>query len=199
MVSSKELLHPLLGSKVELPAKDAVVDFKNIISLKTHEYIGDHKVGQFSIMPASGYIEMSLAAAITQQNSKFPLSIKMMKIKSPLQVEDKTSQEIYTVMNKENVEIYSKDGDTWQLHADCGIDFKPDLNTNLKSFLELQKDSKYWKVGYENLYQKLASLGYNFGKLFESLFEIKTKDNNELFAKIRIPPLESTGINFVFL
>lgn len=53
--------HPLLGARVRSPLAD-IAQFETIIAAETAPFIADHVVGERTIMPATGFIEMALGA-----------------------------------------------------------------------------------------------------------------------------------------
>ncbi|MGQ5668783.1 polyketide synthase dehydratase domain-containing protein, partial [Streptomyces sp. ECR2.10] len=53
--------HPLLGAVVELPQSDGMV-FTSRLSLKTHPWLADHRVGGVVLVPGTGLVELAVRA-----------------------------------------------------------------------------------------------------------------------------------------
>jgi phthiocerol/phenolphthiocerol synthesis type-I polyketide synthase D len=105
-VVSKKQFHPLLGLKLELPKSPNLQEtqttkqsrFQNLVTIRSHVYIGDHKVGRHALMPAAGFIELFLAAASTSSATEFPIILENVVIKSPFVVDEVIPRELHTVL-----------------------------------------------------------------------------------------------------
>ncbi len=121
VLSRHENLHPLLGQKLHL-AKLETIHFQATIGQSSPAYLQEHQVFGTSIMPAAGYLEMALAAAVEVfQTNNLVLTNVVIHQALVLSSEcPKTLQLILTPESKEyRFEIFSlatEDRD-WILHA----------------------------------------------------------------------------------
>lgn len=79
--------HELLGSRI-LENNDFEPTWRNILHLKNAIWLQDHKVYDDVVFPCAGYIAM-VGEAIRQINGDFSISIRNLRVKSALVLQDK--------------------------------------------------------------------------------------------------------------
>ncbi len=110
-------LHPLLGARV----LDGSTEWRNLIDPVLVPYLADHCVDGRAVMPASGLIEMALAAGRACFGD-VPLEIAEFDIAKVLAFNAKETREISTryVASRNAIDIRSRrrfSGGDWTLHA----------------------------------------------------------------------------------
>jgi acyl transferase domain-containing protein/NADPH:quinone reductase-like Zn-dependent oxidoreductase/NADP-dependent 3-hydroxy acid dehydrogenase YdfG/acyl carrier protein len=111
-------LHPLLGARVS----DGAAEWRQLMDPVLLPYLGDHRVDGGAVMPASGLIEIGLAAG-RELFGDVPLEIAEFDITKAMTFGDDETREISTryFENTDTIEIWSRrrfaTGDDWILHA----------------------------------------------------------------------------------
>ncbi|MEM8792309.1 MAG: type I polyketide synthase [Pseudomonadota bacterium] len=158
-----EAAHPLLGHRAH---QDGVV-WRSEIDSDRLPWLADHMVAGRALMPATGFVEIALAAARTQFDG--PLEIRDLDIVAPLPVPRPkgSSLSLRTSLERETglLRIESRpqlSDDEWQLHARCVIakapsDAPKDAGASL-AFLT--------KWSAEELYAALSGAGLDYGPSF---------------------------------
>ncbi|MEM8832501.1 MAG: beta-ketoacyl synthase N-terminal-like domain-containing protein, partial [Cyanobacteria bacterium P01_G01_bin.19] len=178
--------HTLLGEKTT-SADSSKIKFENQIDLDRLEYLRDHCLGSEVVFPATGYLEIILAA-IKEVKGNLPLEISNFTIKQPLFLDSEITN-IETIIDRDRLQIFSKNSDL-VLHSEAT------LETAQKQSLE-HIDLEETKLGLEpvsnisNYYQKLSSQGLNYGKYFQGIKQL-WQGNNRALGYIEIAE-EITG------
>ncbi|OXA40097.1 putative polyketide synthase 5 [Folsomia candida] len=194
-LNSREI-HPLLGSCLPTLVENnyAFINSTSRLLSKpiTSDWLRDHKLGSHIIFPAAGYAEMAFAAVdtikrINNKNtgmSKFGIELSDFQIQAALSLE--TNAEFYTrVQVSEEAEIYtisflSRDPssdvyDSQKLHATTiarvispSVDESEAVDKNpIISTFDMATTREF-----ENLYEEMKIVGYNFGRAFRTLNNI---------------------------
>lgn len=177
------VIHPLLGSVIETPLPDAhlfVTTTKGLLQ-RAGVWLQDHKLGNFVIFPAAGYVEMTFAAvAHVHPSVKVEgLEILNLEIKAALPLE--LEAEIQTVLQELDSELIvsffsRKEDGPWKLHAKANIEFCSE-DDRKEIIVDLREENDGELV--TNLYHDMARLGYNFGKSFQTLDKLmRSKDSS---------------------
>ncbi|VAW80207.1 Polyketide synthase modules and related proteins [hydrothermal vent metagenome] len=117
-------IHPILGAVVKVPAQ---LDkrFENTISIKLLPYLQDHQVFDEVIFPASGLLEI-MVAALTQSDRSKSSVIHNVQIHKALRLSHTAKVDLHTVIvaedDNEVIKIYSaelngEETTDWVLHA----------------------------------------------------------------------------------
>ncbi|XP_021965942.1 mycocerosic acid synthase [Folsomia candida] len=171
---TKDTVHPLLGKQVEQPGSGDVKAhrFENIITLKSNPWIGDHRIGQWPLMPAAGFIEMSLASGcLTQSRILNQLIIDNFSIQTPAYLTQKRST------------YHAKD--TWILHSQGT--FLETLSKDLDSSDDIfSHNHATGKVSAGTIYERLATKGYNFGQSFRCIKSIWEDQMLNKYAEVKL-------------
>ena len=184
----QKTLHPLLGNYID-SSESSKICFQNKISAINPQYLKDHCLENKVVFPATGYIEIVLAAAKEfSQNDKLEIEIV---IKKPLLLskEITTIQTVIIQDNKINsVKIYSKadseNNNDWILH--CEAIFKVN---DIKVIDIVNLEATKLHLSESNIneqYQKLSQQGLNYGKCFQGIKKL-WRGNNRSLGFIEIP------------
>ncbi|HLF25323.1 MAG TPA: type I polyketide synthase [Anaerolineae bacterium] len=168
-------LHPLLDEALRSPAISGSV-YQSRIDRQRLPFLGDHRVRDTAVFPATAYIEMALAAA---QHVLGPgrYAVEDMLIQQPLILSEDKSQLVQIVLSPDGAfQIHSaSDGDaaTWNLHAmghvRADTDETPFAPASLAEAHEQCQDE--WDSAA--FYTALHELGMNYGAAFQGLSRVQ--------------------------
>jgi len=115
--------HPLLGRRLSSPALSDVV-FERRVAAATHRWVFDHRVHGTVILPATGFIELGLAAAVATWGDR-PHAIEHLALRAalPLDEDGTTIQVVVKNASEERARfsVYSMSSGpepAWTLHAE---------------------------------------------------------------------------------
>ncbi len=92
-----DLIHPLLGAVQQTPPPNSA--FLNTIQADNPPYLADHTILDHVIFPATGYVEMALAAAGATNGAK-PVVIEGLHIDAPLALPQGEMRSVHTEMSR---------------------------------------------------------------------------------------------------
>ncbi len=185
--------HPLLGSKLRL-ASAAQTCFEQTLTAQHPKWIGDHRVFDFAVFPAAGYVELALAAARALDR---PSHLSQLIIREPLAIDPQQHRRLQTVItpidaDQMQVEVFSQDENEegWTLHAQAvlreGSSASP--TNDLQSALARCNEP----VDVDSLYEQLDGFGLPYGPRFRTLKNISI-GNGELVADISLSDEEQAA------
>ncbi len=190
----KEQIHPLLGCQLESaqPIWDGVIDKQHLT------YLNDHRVQGTVIFPASGYIEMALAAA-REIFSEGHYALGEIQFLKALFLLDDQSQTVQLVINSSQAsfEIYSYAKDTeklWTCHA-IGklINHKNSRIPHPFVLDEIQKRCTK-TISAQDYYQQFESMGLEYGLCFQGIEQLFC-GQEEALGKLRVNSLLEKDID----
>ncbi len=109
--------HPLLGQEIELADADKI-RFQAQLSPERPAYLADHRVFEQVVLPATGYVEMTLAAAREVFGPSAGLAVEELFIQQPLFLADLHQTSIQAVLScekDEDIDVHKSY--TWQLYS----------------------------------------------------------------------------------
>jgi acyl transferase domain-containing protein/SAM-dependent methyltransferase/acyl carrier protein len=122
--SSGVWVHPLLGWRLNLAGREIVYE----TDLGHIDYLADHRVGGTMVMPATGYLELALAAG-RDASFKF-LEIRDLKIRRPMLLDERAPGRVHVVLAPDGAgfacRILRWTTDHWQAHATCRLEAEAD-------------------------------------------------------------------------
>ncbi|SEM07122.1 myxalamid-type polyketide synthase MxaB [Stigmatella aurantiaca] len=188
------LLHPLLGRR--LPSALAVIPFYAELSAEDPAFLSDHRVHGMTLFPATGYVELALAA-VRAIHGEGPCTLKNLGFERALVLPEGSRCQVQVLVTplaagKLSFEIHSQgtrpdeEGD-WLLHARGEAMFEPAQH--------VQGDVSTWKqrltgaVDVAAQYQELAGEGLQYGPGFQGVVEAWTSVSapGEALATVRLP------------
>nr|WP_239092270.1 type I polyketide synthase [Streptomyces sp. SID14478] len=186
--------HPLLGAVVELPQSDGLVATSRL-SLKSHPWLADHRVGGVVLVPGTGLVELAVRAGDEAGCSV----LEELVIEAPLVVPDQGGVRVQVAVGGPNgngsrtVEVYSRredadsGADAWTRHASGMLTATPPLGSGAPEF-----DFTAWPPpGAEPVetaggYDLLTEVGYGYGPAFQGVRALWRR-GDEMFAEVALP------------
>jgi malonyl CoA-acyl carrier protein transacylase len=179
-------VHRLLGDRVDLATGDVV--FNTALSAREPAYLVDHVVASEVLMPATGFIEMLLAAAreLDMQHAV----LEDVVLSAPLKLQDDKPVAVQVVVREgvngaKHATIHSRSGDAWTLHVSASIRVagatvsrKCDAPTFIATAQQVLDGGAH--------YARCAGRGIEFGTAFRGLTKLwRTED--EVLALVERP------------
>jgi|GEM_PF-3541583 len=188
-LSTDQSLHPLLGQKLNCASEQQI--FASQIGENSPNYLKDHQIFDRSLFPATGYVEIAIAAG----NNQFKTS--------QIVIEDLTISRGWTLPKGEltnaqtiltptdnssyKFQIYSQvEQQGWRLHTTGKIRKESTPPTQTKVDLEKYKSECNQKIEVKQHYEKCQQLGIDYGKTFQGIQEFWSGSNQAL-AYVKIP------------
>jgi acyl transferase domain-containing protein len=189
---SNPIVHPLLGARVRSPLIEEIV-FTSTITADAVSFLKDHVVFGMVVFPATGYLEMALAAARLAFDSRSCV-LEDVAIEEALILPDAQTRELQLVLtppheNTTKFKIYSlsrnesDQKEIWSRHASGTIRLDgeeaavPSLSpTGLD---DLRKRCA-GRLDTESYYQELRGQGIAYGEAFRSVEELWHADGEGL-------------------
>ena len=161
--------HPLLGR--HLRSALAPTQFEQELTSENVDFLRDHRVFGTCILPATGYIEIALAAG--EASGAATNGIESMEIVSALGIADGEARVVQTVVSTDGgaaeFEIHSqREDETWQLHARGRL--TSTTTVPAAADLDRWRESANGTVEAEEHYDMLRERGLGFGP---SLFGVE--------------------------
>lgn len=164
-------VHPLLGAR---PRKDSVEWFSTV-DPELFPWIADHKVGDVSVLPATGYVEALLSAA-RETYPEGPLELRDLDILRPLVFEGKISFEISVRLAHDTglVDLLSRQrgggaGADWTLNARGIIGRSPIAG---KTTVTPATPAHAVIVPKSSVYAWASDLGFGYGPAFQRIRQV---------------------------
>nr|WP_323186085.1 type I polyketide synthase [Streptomyces sp. NBC_00047] len=188
--------HPLLGAVVRLPQSDGLV-FTSRLSLRTHPWLADHRVGGVVLVAGTGLVELSVRAGDEVGCGV----LEELVIEAPLVVPEHGGVRVLVAVGSagangsRTVDVYSQredlidDGgaDTWARHATGMLSATSQAGGSGTGF-----DFTAWPpagaqpVEVGDFYAGLVESGYGYGPVFQGLRAVWRR-GEELFAEASLP------------
>jgi acyl transferase domain-containing protein/NADPH:quinone reductase-like Zn-dependent oxidoreductase/acyl carrier protein len=185
---TREILHPLLGYALA----GETLHWENHLDLVRQPNFADHVVGGGAVLPASGFVEMVLAAGIErrrleQRPQSAPLVIEELEILAPLLLDSDRSRTVRLRLESADgrFTIVSRErhlDDPWRTHA-TGRLVEESLATSVSP---PQIPGRPADVTAERHYEFARSLGLHYGPAFRSIAAAWYR-RGKVFATIATP------------
>jgi acyl transferase domain-containing protein/NADPH:quinone reductase-like Zn-dependent oxidoreductase/NADP-dependent 3-hydroxy acid dehydrogenase YdfG/acyl carrier protein len=172
-----DLFHPLLGAVQQTPPPNRA--FLNTLSADNPAYLADHAILEHVIFPATGYVEMALAAAAATKGEA-PVVIEGLTIDAPLALPQGETRSVHTEMTREkdgvftlNIrELPSGSKAEWRSLAHLSLNWERLRDVDdVPSAAEAQQKCET-PVDIAEHYAELAELGVQYGPVFHGLSSI---------------------------
>ncbi|MCI3934401.1 type I polyketide synthase [Streptomyces sp. AN091965] len=184
--------HPLLGAVVRLPQTDGLV-FTSRLSLRTHAWLADHKVGGLALLPGTGLVELAVRAGDEAGCGV----LDELVVEAPLVVPERGGVRVQVTLaapgehGSRAVEVYSQreddaDSDTWTRHATglLSATVRPGDGTDVDFAVWPPRGAQPVDVG--DFYEVLAERGYGYGPAFQGVRAVWRR-GDEVFAEVALP------------
>jgi acyl transferase domain-containing protein/acyl carrier protein len=121
---TKEAGHPLLGTHIALAGNPGEHIWIGEMSLESCPWVGDHRVQEVAVVPATAYVEMAIAALV-ETGTELPVVVSEIEIEKMLTLQPGAEFEIQTRVSPQGAgttsfQIHSrrkKTKDDWALHV----------------------------------------------------------------------------------
>jgi acyl transferase domain-containing protein/acyl carrier protein len=197
------LLHPLLGRR--LPSAQSTIPFLAELGLQAPAYLTDHRVHGMPIFPATGYVELALAA-VRAVHGDGPCLVRNLSFERALVLPEGSRRRVQVLLapaeGRFTFEIHSqaveaRDGDEspWHLHArgdvaPLGASESVDTGGTAAS-----GDLRAWKQRLTEAadvaaqYRELTAEGLEYGPAFQGLTAIWTSATapGEALGAVHLP------------
>ncbi|WP_284681988.1 polyketide synthase [Adonisia turfae] len=189
--------HPLLGCPVPL-AGSQELRFQADLHPDLPAWLQDHRIFETPLLPATGYIEMALAAGAIALESQ-SLTLKDINFKQALILPETAHQVVQTVLTPEKstyrLEIYSLHQSSWTLHATGQVlSSKPgnEIGVTLPDLVTLQSQCNR-PIARETLYDRFDQQQMHYGPSFQVITHLWLTDNLAL-GQIELGDLEARDL-----
>ncbi|MFI1000543.1 type I polyketide synthase [Streptomyces galbus] len=188
--------HPLLSTAVELADRDDLV-LTGLLSTATHPWLADHAVAGGVLVPATGLLELALAAADRLGTDR----IAELTLETPLVLSGQAAAQVQVTVGPPDADglrpfavhsrpAHGSDGDAqWTRHASGllgGPAAAPDAD------LTAWPPAGATELPTEDLYERLAEAGYAYGPAFQGVSRV-WRSGEELYAEVRLPQEQRAG------
>ncbi|WP_037837557.1 SpnB-like Rossmann fold domain-containing protein, partial [Streptomyces sp. NRRL F-5650] len=183
--------HPLLTTAVELAGGDGGAVFVGRLSLHTHPWLADHRVGATAVLPSAALVELAVRAGDEAGCS----GVAELTPGVPLTVPDRGAVQVQVALaaadedGSRRITIGSRpDGNddpsaAWEVHA-TGRLTEP-AQAPLISLADWPP-ADATPVGLDGLYERLAEQGHVHGPVFQGLRALWRR-GEDLYAEVRLP------------
>ncbi|MEU9143435.1 type I polyketide synthase [Streptomyces sp. NPDC048349] len=188
--------HPLLGAVVRLPQSDGLV-FTSRLSLRTHPWLADHRVGGVVLVAGTGLVELAVRAGDEVGCGV----LEELVIEAPLVVPEQGGVRVLVAVGgagangSRTVDVYSQredavgeaGADMWARHATGMLSATGQAGGSAAGF-----DFTAWPppgaqpVEVGDFYPGLVESGYGYGPVFQGLRAVWRR-GEELFAEAALP------------
>lgn len=193
-VLSQNNLHPLLGQRLHSALKE--IQFESQISQESPAFLSDHQICQTVIFPASGYLEMALAAGKTICPAD-NFSVEEITFQEELILSEAESITLQSILFPESPELFSwqifsltsESGtieSVWTLHASGKIRLKTFNPQSAEVDLTALPAQYIEEISGETHYQKFLQRQIKYNSSFQAVEKIWMQEGQAL-ALIRLP------------
>ncbi|WP_162052188.1 type I polyketide synthase [Gloeothece verrucosa] len=190
------LTHPLLGQKLYL-AESKKIHFQSQIAEHFPDYLSDHCIYQSPIFPATGYLEIALAAAKNLFKSSL-LKLTDIAVEHPLILSGEEAKTVQLVLTPENsqysFQIFSLAADdehnsepVWTRHSTGNLMLLENpqplpARQNLETLLAQHPTA----ISIEDYYRTLHERGMDYGPCFQAIERLYQGQGSAL-GRIQLP------------
>ncbi len=177
-------VHPLLG--FALPQQE--LTWLTVLDTQIHPIYADHVIGETTLFPGAGFVELALAAALAWQPTDYA-EIEGLEIRLPVFLSDQKSMILRTSVDPHDGRLSIKgreqgSGDAWTLHAVGRIRREPrGLALRLVTPSLPERSPDFTAADHERLTRRL---GLDYGPAFKAIDQVWVEDDL-VVARLAIP------------
>ncbi|WP_409180799.1 SDR family NAD(P)-dependent oxidoreductase [Amycolatopsis sp. VS8301801F10] len=181
--------HPLLGAAVELAGGAGLV-CTGRLSVRTHPWLADHRVGGVILLPGTGFVEMLLRAG--EQAGCGVL--EELTLHAPLAVPAEQGVQVQVIVSEAGqdgrraVEVFARRddaGEGWTQHASGTVAPAGPGETHDEE-LASWPPRNATRVEVDGLYEALADASYQYGPAFQGVRGVWRR-GDDVFAEVSLP------------
>jgi len=195
--TSENVVHPLLGYRVRSALK--TIQFENHFAPETFSFLNDHRIYGAALLPATGYVELGMAAA-KALFGEGTHSLEDFVIHDALVVNDGETRTAQFIANPDGVGRYTfeyftqgENESDWRLHASGTLVANAGAAGDVPSLNAVQSRAEA-TITAEVHYQRLADSGMAFGDNLLGVAGIWRSDG-EAVGEIRLPERAANEAN----
>lgn len=170
--------HPLLGRRVQSPLHQEI-SYTQTVSAESLQMLDDHRIYGSVLYPATGYLELALAAA--RANGQKIATVQDVEIEQPMLIPDGATWQTQLLVvpkagGQAQFQVYSAPEETtgfsnvdWKRHALGVIGSQTLIDVTGSQPLEEVRQICTTAASMDDFYARLDALGLNFGASFRSL------------------------------
>ncbi len=179
-------VHPLLGWRLNLAGREIVYE----TDLTHVDYLADHRVGGTIVMPATGYLELALAAG-RDASFKF-LEIRDLKIRRPMLFDEHASGRVQVVLAPDGAgfacRILRWTADRWQAHATCRLEAEGDEQRGAESaFTPPEAVGPEVSRSVAAHYAACRAVGLEYGPAFQGIRALWSQGHGAARGAVALP------------
>ncbi len=180
--------HPLLDAAIPLP--DGGTLYTGRLGLDRHPWLADHAVAGTVLLPATGFLDLALHAAGQTDTPR----IEELALQAPLVLGEGAAVALQVTVGapgadgRRELAVHSRAGDAgaWTQHATATLGAAAGVSAALPSAPAGAED-----LAGEDLYDRLADAGYEYGPVFQGLRAV-TRAGGVVHAEAALPEAVAT-------
>ncbi|MEE1728059.1 type I polyketide synthase [Streptomyces sp. BE282] len=190
--------HPLLSTAVDLAGREDLV-LSGVLSIATHPWLADHAVGGGVLVPATAFVELALAAGGRVGIDR----VGDLTLEAPLPLPADAAVRVQVAVGPPAADgsrpfgVHARPGhaaaddEPWVRHVSGvlggpGGSGDPGVSGNPGEELRQWPPVGAVAQPLEDVYDRLADLGYAYGPAFRGLTKL-WRSGDDLFAEVRLP------------
>ncbi|WP_218037148.1 type I polyketide synthase, partial [Streptomyces spinoverrucosus] len=183
--------HPLLATSVELADRDELV-LTSMVSLSRHPWLADHGIGGSTLVPATAFLELALAAGEQTGAGR----VEELTLETPLVLRERRDTRVQVTLGAPGTSgarpfaVHSRpetdgEGAPWTRHASGTLAGQPTAAPAPEGLTQWPPADAV-AVPLTDVYARLAELGYGYGPAFQGLRALWRR-GEEIYAELRLP------------
>lgn len=179
-------VHPLLGGAIDLPEPEIAAAYRAELRADAPRWMADHRVGGVSVLPATAYLEMALAALGEGTGRVEGLALKRLLV-----VPAGTAVSLHTAVrdaatDRRRFTVHARGAGDWTLHAEATLVAAPSPAHAVRSLAAIAARCPL-RVDAPAYYAAAAATGVELGPSFRVLADIR-RGEAEVLARLAVPP-----------
>ncbi|UQX05328.1 type I polyketide synthase [Streptomyces sp. RerS4] len=183
--------HPLLSTTVEFADREDAL-FTSRISVGGHPWLTDHTIGTTVLVPATGFLELAVAAGdhlgftrVEELTLEAPLALigrEPVRVQVAVGAPDASGVRPFSIHARPDTG--EDQAQPWTRHATGALAEAgaPQADAGLAAWPPADAEAQ----PLEDVYERLAGLGYAYGPAFQGLRAF-WRDGEDLYAEVRLP------------
>ncbi|WP_218024529.1 type I polyketide synthase [Nocardia lijiangensis] len=180
--------HPMLGAVVELPSGGVVATAR--LSLRSHGWLGDHRIAGVALLPGTGFVELLVAVGdrvgcgvVEELTVVAPLSLPdAVQVRVAVGEPDADGRREANVHARADV---GEQGAAWTLHASAILATEAETHSAPEG-VGSWPPAGATDIDVADAYERVAEHGYDYGPVFQGLRRAWRR-GDDIFAEIALP------------
>ncbi|MBU0485485.1 MAG: type I polyketide synthase [Proteobacteria bacterium] len=190
--------HPLLGQRVVTAHRDVI--FESRLRKDSPSFLADHRIYEATVFPATGYLEMALAAGVELLGTE-ALRLEGFTIEQPLVLPELSEVLVQTILSPiadggYTFSIHSEKEGGWILHAVGRIGSDQGALTS-ENLADLQTRCRE-ELSVAEHYREFAARGIAYGADFQGL-HLLSRGRQEALGRLTTPAGIAAGLSTYLL